>query len=92
MKTNIQEVSPITLAVTGMTCSGCARTIERVLSRVPGVISAKVDFDLGLAIVNGSTAPSELIKAIEKAGYGASVTKTSATKGQNDEHRRSGCC
>lgn len=88
MKTNVQE-SPTTLAVTGMTCNGCARTVERVLSRAPGVKSAKVDFDLGLAIVSGSTAASELITAIENAGYGASVTEAGATKGQTDEHRRS---
>jgi copper chaperone CopZ len=90
MTTNVQELSPTTLAVTGMTCDGCARTVERVLSRVPGVSSAKVDFDLGRAIVSGSTAPSELITAIENAGYGA--TEAGATKGQTDEHRRSGCC
>lgn len=65
-------MSPTALAVGGMTCEGCARTIERVLSRVPGVESATVDFDLGVAIVNGSAAPSELTAAIEKAGYSAS--------------------
>lgn len=73
MKTSILELSPTTLALTDMTCSGCARTIERVLFRVPGVNSARVNFDLGLAIVSGSAAPSELIAAIESAGYGASV-------------------
>lgn len=92
MKTNVQVSSPTTLAVTGMTCDGCARTVERVLSRAPGVNSAKVDFDLGLAIVNGSATPLELITAIENAGYGASVTEASTTTGKTDEHRRSGCC
>jgi copper chaperone CopZ len=72
MQTN-QELRLTNLALTGMTCDGCARTIERVLSRVPGVKSAKVDFDLGIAIVNGSAVPSELISAIEAAGYDASI-------------------
>ncbi|MFH1343404.1 MAG: heavy metal-associated domain-containing protein [Pseudomonadota bacterium] len=71
---------PTTLAVTGMTCGGCARTIERVLSRVPGVKSAAVDFDLGLTIVNGSAAPSDLIGAVMAAGYGASVTDSQRGK------------
>ncbi len=61
-----------TLAVGGMTCAGCARTIERVLSRVPRVERATVDFDLGVAIITGSAAPTELIQAVEAAGYAAS--------------------
>lgn len=81
MQTNTQKVGATTLALSGMTCDGCARTIERVLSRVPGVTSANVDFDLGVAIVNGSAAPSELIAAVEAAGYGASVAEANATKG-----------
>ena len=80
METNTQELRPTTLAVSGMTCGGCARTIERVLSRVPGVTSANVDFDLGVAIVNGSAAPSELIAAIEKALYGASTGPSAMTR------------
>jgi copper chaperone len=63
-----------TLAVSGMTCAGCARTIERVLSRVPGVERATVDFDLGIAIVNGAADPAQLIAAVGAAGYGASPT------------------
>lgn len=67
-------LTPTTLAISGMTCEGCARTVERVLSRVRGVTSAAVDFDLGVAIVNGSAAPSDLIAAVEAAGYGASAS------------------
>ncbi len=61
-----------TLAVGGMACAGCARTIERVLSRAPGVERATVDFDLGIAIITGSAAPTELIAVIEAVGYAAS--------------------
>ena len=73
-------MNPTTLAVSGMTCEGCARTIERVLSRVPGVKSATADFDLGLAIVNGSAAASELIAAVEAAGYSGSLTDAKWSK------------
>lgn len=65
-------LNPTTLAVSGMTCGSCARTIERKLRRVPGVRTATVDLELGLAIVNGTAAPLSLITAIESAGYGAS--------------------
>lgn len=64
-----------TLAIRGMTCVGCARTVERVLSRVPGAQRAVVDFDLRLAVVNGAVAPAELVAAVEAAGYGASENK-----------------
>jgi copper chaperone len=32
---------PVVLAVSGMTCGGCAATVTRVLSRVPGVSNAR---------------------------------------------------
>ena len=61
-------LTPTTLAISGMTCEGFARTVERV----PGMRrdNAAVDFDLGVAIVNGSAAPSHLIAAVEAAGCG----------------------
>ena len=65
---------PVALKVSGMTCEGCARTIERVLSRVAGVKSAKVDFDLGIGIVRGTAGAPELISAVVQAGYGAMAT------------------
>ncbi len=69
---------PTRLAVSGMACAACARTIERVMSRVSGVERAGVDFDTGIALVFGSAATTDLIAAIEAAGYGASP----AGKGQ----------
>ena len=70
----------VNLAVTGMTCAGCARTVERVMSKVPGVTSAAVDFELGIAIVNGTVETSSLIAAVEAAGYGASIAEESANR------------
>jgi copper chaperone CopZ len=61
------------LNVTGMTCDGCARTIERILSRVPGVDNARVDFELGLCVVRGTTSTADLVSAIRRAGYGATA-------------------
>lgn len=69
--TEVQAARSTTLAISGMTCSGCARTVERVLSRVPGVERAKVDFDLGLTVVSGIVKPVELLAAVQAAGYGA---------------------
>ena len=61
----------VTLSVTGMTCSGCANTLKRVLSRVPGVTSADVDLGSGRARVSGTASPEALVAAVEAAGYGA---------------------
>jgi len=64
----------IELPITGMTCANCAATIERTLqSRVPGVVSATVNFATEKAVVQvvaGATGWRELARAIEDAGYG----------------------
>ena len=80
------------LSISGMTCSGCARTIERVLSRVQGVSRVTVDLSAGRALIEGGASPAELIAAAEAAGYGAeSVADGSPAEGQANE-RRTGCC
>ncbi len=60
------------IPITGMTCANCAATIERTLqSRVPGVLSASVNFATERAVVEvvaGATSWQESGKAIEDAG------------------------
>ena len=63
------------LAITGMACEGCAGTVTRVLSRVPGVRRAEVDLASGRATVTGQASPAALIGAVEAAGYGARVSE-----------------
>ena len=62
-----------TLSIHGMTCSGCAGTVTRVLQRVPGVIRAEVDLESARAVVTGSAGAAELVAAAEAAGYEAEV-------------------
>jgi copper chaperone CopZ len=80
-----------TLSISGMTCSGCAGTVTRILSRVPGVERAKVDFESGCARIAGTARPEDLISAVEAAGYGAQVSDC-ANSGERDERGRSDCC
>lgn len=61
----------IDLAITGMTCEGCANALTRVLSRVDGVAHVAVDFAAGRAQVAGSASTDRLVAAVEEAGYGA---------------------
>lgn len=67
----------IDLALTGMRCANCAQTIERALSRVPGVAAAQVNFASETASVAlAATAPATrgaLVAAVEGAGFGVIV-------------------
>ena len=63
----------ITLPVNGMTCGGCAASLERALRRTPGVRQARVSFDSGQAIVEydpAHTDPQRLAAAVTDAGFG----------------------
>lgn len=64
-----QEVE---LAITGMTCSHCARSIQRGLAGCPGVDSVEVDLDGGRAVVRGEGLDIPLLRrTVEELGYGA---------------------
>lgn len=67
--------STVELKVEGMTCDACVRAIERKLSKVAGVESAKVDLEGGRARVeldDSRAGADQLIAAVEKIGYHAS--------------------
>ncbi len=64
------------LTVSGMTCGGCANTVTRVLTRVPGVERAEVDLGSGRATVTGRASADALIGAVEAAGFGGRVAET----------------
>ncbi len=68
------QLSMVQLDVSGMTCASCAARIEKKLNRIDGV-RATVNYATEKATVQvgGQTNPDELIAAIEKAGYGATL-------------------
>lgn len=61
--------------VTGMTCAACAARVEKAARGTPGVTSADVNLLCGTmtAELAGEQTAQEVIHAVEKAGYGASV-------------------
>jgi Cu+-exporting ATPase len=78
----------VELPITGMTCASCARTVERALSQVPGVLDAHVNLATEKATVRfviGAARRSDLVKAVERAGYG--VIDTSAADLPQDAER-----
>jgi len=60
------------LAISGMKCAGCVKSVDAALRSVTGVESASVSLDENSASVSGDVSLAELIKAIENAGYHAS--------------------
>ncbi|SDA28143.1 Cu2+-exporting ATPase [Ruminococcus sp. YE71] len=59
--------------VTGMSCAACSTRVEKAVSAVEGVSSVSVSLLANSMGVEGTASPSEIIRAVENAGYGASV-------------------
>ena len=59
--------------VTGMSCAACQARVEKAVSSLEGVDSCAVSLLTNSMGVEGSAEPSEIIKAVENAGYGASL-------------------
>ena len=59
--------------VTGMSCAACSARVERVVKKVPGVQSCAVSLLTNSMSVEGTAKVSDIIAAVEKAGYGASL-------------------
>jgi Cu2+-exporting ATPase len=60
--------------MSGLYCAACTSTIEAALQRVPGMIEARVSAGTGRASIRWDAAltrPSQLVEAVERAGYGA---------------------
>ena len=59
--------------VTGMTCAACQARVEKAVGAVPGVSSCSVSLLTNSMGVEGTAAAAEIIRAVENAGYGASL-------------------
>jgi Cu2+-exporting ATPase len=59
--------------VTGMSCAACSTRVEKAVSKVPGVTSCSVSLLTNSMGVEGSADSSAIIRAVEEAGYGASL-------------------
>jgi len=69
------EASLYTLAIEGMTCASCVARVEKALGAVPGVRRAEVNLATNEArvAVQNDAAVADLLQAVVKAGYGATV-------------------
>ncbi|KEI10264.1 ATPase [Clostridium sp. K25] len=69
-----------TLSIQGMTCTACAKAIEKVSKKTNGVIDANVNFaseKLYLKYDENVVSKEEIINAIKKAGYMATEKEDS---------------
>ena len=70
--------------VTGMTCAACSARVESAVKKVDKVISCEVNLLTNSMTVEGGD-KQEIISAVEKAGYGASVSGKSAVRNDNGD-------
>ncbi len=57
--------------VTGMSCAACSARVEKAVSAVKGVTECSVSLLTNSMGVEGTASESDIIAAVEKAGYGA---------------------
>lgn len=69
------------LIIEGAGCASCVGKIESALKAVPGVENAEMNFAQRTVSVIGNAAASDLLKAVEKAGYNA---KLAAAENEDD--------
>lgn len=64
--------------VTGMTCAACQAHVEKAVSQVPGVDKVTVSLLTNSMSVEGKASASDVVEAVEKAGYGAKPMSASS--------------
>ncbi len=87
-----QPALTITLPVEGMTCAACQATVQRALTKAPGVSKAAVNLMMNEATVHfdpALTSPTQLVAAINDTGYGSRLpVAADATTAADDERER----
>ena len=59
--------------VTGMSCAACSSRVEKAVSKVDGVTACSVSLLTNSMGVEGDASPQDIINAVKRAGYGASL-------------------
>jgi len=78
------------LAIEGMTCSACSTRLEKVLSKLDGVYGASVNLatsNARVSVTSGTLSVSDLIVAVERAGFTGRAIETSSAALQQAARR-----
>lgn len=70
-------------SVTGMSCAACSARVEKAVNNVDGVTSCSVSLLTNSMGVEGTASAKDIISAVEKAGYGASLKDGSKERKSN---------
>ena len=70
--------------VTGMSCAACSGRVEKAVSGVPGVTSCSVSLLTNSMGVEGTASSADIIRAVEAAGYGASLKGAAKASASGD--------
>ncbi|MBN8590600.1 MAG: copper-translocating P-type ATPase [Anaerolineae bacterium] len=71
-----ETIRHIDLPITGMTCAGCVRNVERALTKMDGVEEASVNLATERATVQYNAAQvnvENLVQQVQSAGYGVAI-------------------
>lgn len=71
--------------VTGMSCVSCVARVEKAVNKVEGVTSCSVNLLTNSMSVDGDVKSSDVISAVEKAGYGASLKGNSSKENKSSD-------
>ncbi|HVA99425.1 MAG TPA: cation transporter [Bacteroidia bacterium] len=73
----------IKLKITGTTCADCSNHVTQALEALKGVAKVELAYPIDIATIKydaSKTNPTEMIKAIEKAGYKAEIINETKSK------------
>lgn len=76
--------------ITGMSCAACSARVEKAVARVNGVTACSVSLLTNSMGVEGTASESDIIKAVEDAGYGASRKSAQTGKEEGKAHTEQG--
>ena len=76
--------------VTGMSCAACSSCVEKAVSKVEGVENCSVSLLTNSMGVEGTASDEAVIKAVEDAGYGASLKTSHTASDKNGTSQKSG--
>ena len=74
--------------VSGMSCAACSARVEKAVSSLDGVDSCSVNLLTNSMTVEGKASDENIIAAVEKAGYGASLKGAKKDKNVNNNSQK----
>ena len=80
-------------AITGMTCSACSAHVEKSVQKLPAVKEVSVNLlqnTMQVEYDQTALTPAEIVRAVEKAGYGASVQGSGAKNAAPEPQKEGG--